>query len=164
MNSSGHVSGVALAHAAEQPDLVRAPRTVALMGDLTVLHDMNGFTVGPSEPRPDNLVVVVPNDNGGAIFEGLEAGRPGLRNFDDGTDAFDRVFGTPTGVDLGALCAGHGVAHRRVESLDELTVALDEHAEGYTEGFLVIEAVVQRSGRAALHATLRDRTTAGEPG
>lgn len=156
-------AGVALAHAAEQPDLVRAPRTVALMGDLTVLHDMNGFTVGPSEPRPDNLVVVVPNDNGGAIFEGLEAGRPGLRNFDDGTDAFDRVFGTPTGVDLGALCAGHGVAHRRVESLDELTVALDEHAEGYTEGFLVIEAVVQRSGRAALHATLRDRTTAGEP-
>ncbi|WP_376752239.1 2-succinyl-5-enolpyruvyl-6-hydroxy-3-cyclohexene-1-carboxylic-acid synthase [Corynebacterium variabile] len=151
--------GVALAHASEHPELVRAPRTVALMGDLTVLHDMNGFTVGPGEPRPDNLVVVVSNDDGGAIFETLEAGNRGLRTFDDGADAFDRVFGTPTGVDLGALCEGHGVAHRRVDDLQELIAALDEHAEGYTDGLLVIEAAVQRAPRAALHAALRERTT-----
>ncbi|WP_367273296.1 2-succinyl-5-enolpyruvyl-6-hydroxy-3-cyclohexene-1-carboxylic-acid synthase [Corynebacterium sp.] len=151
--------GVALAHASEHRELVRAPRTVALMGDLTVLHDMNGFTVGPGEPRPDNLVVVVSNDDGGAIFETLEAGNRGLRTFDDGADAFDRVFGTPTGVDLGALCEGHGVAHRRVENLQELIAALDEHAEGYTDGLLVIEAVVRRAPRAALHATLREQTT-----
>lgn len=156
--------GVALAHASEHPDLVRAPRTVALMGDLTLLHDMNGFTVGPGEPRPDNLVVVVPNDDGGAIFETLEAGRDGLRSFDDGAAAFDRVFGTPTGVDLGALCAGHGVAHRRVGTLQELIAALDEHAEGHTGGFLVIEATVQRAPRAALHAALARRTTLGAPG
>lgn len=156
--------GVALAHASEDPELVRAPRTVALMGDLTVLHDMNGFTIGPGEPRPDNLVLVVSNDDGGAIFETLEAGGPGLRTFDDGATAFDRVFGTPTATDLGALCAGHGVAHRRVEDLQELIAALDEHAEGCTEGFLVIEAVVQRGPRARLHAALRERTTLGAPG
>lgn len=151
--------GVALAHASEHPELVRAPRTVALLGDLTVLHDMNGFTVGPGEPRPDNLVVVVSNDDGGAIFETLEAGNRGLRTFDDGADAFDRVFGTPTGVDLGALCEGHGVAHRRVENLQELIAVLDEHAEGYADGMLVIEAAVQRAPRAALHAALREQTT-----
>ncbi|WP_297004432.1 2-succinyl-5-enolpyruvyl-6-hydroxy-3-cyclohexene-1-carboxylic-acid synthase [uncultured Corynebacterium sp.] len=151
--------GVALAHASECPELVRAPRTVALMGDLTVLHDLNGFTIGPGEPRPDNLVVVVSNDDGGAIFETLEAGGAGLRTFDDGVDAFDRVFGTPTGVDLGALCAGHRVSHRRVTDLPGLIAALDEHAEGYTDGFLVIEAVVQRAPRAALHAALRSQTT-----
>ncbi|HAJ53047.1 MAG TPA: 2-succinyl-5-enolpyruvyl-6-hydroxy-3-cyclohexene-1-carboxylate synthase, partial [Corynebacterium variabile] len=81
------------------------------------------------------------------------------RTFDDGADAFDRVFGTPTGVDLGALCEGHGVAHRRVDDLQELIAALDEHAEGYTDGLLVIEAAVQRAPRAALHAALREQTT-----
>ncbi|WP_052317293.1 2-succinyl-5-enolpyruvyl-6-hydroxy-3-cyclohexene-1-carboxylic-acid synthase [Corynebacterium terpenotabidum] len=153
--------GVALAHASDRPELVRAPRTVALMGDLTVLHDMNGFTIGPGEPHPDNLVVVVANDDGGAIFETLEAGNRGLRQFADGADAFNRVFGTPTGADFGALCTGHGVAHRRVESLTELSAALDEHAEGYTDGFLVIEAAVSRAPRAELHAALRAKTTLG---
>lgn len=157
--------GVALAHASAEPGLVRAPRTVALIGDLTALHDMNGFTVGPGEPRPDNLVVVVSNDDGGAIFETLESGSPDLRSFDDGSDAFDRVFGTPTGVDFGALCAGHGVAHRRVGNLPELIAALDDHAEGRTGGFLVIEAVVQRAPRAVLHERLRVATTLGaDPG
>lgn len=154
--------GIALAHASEYPDLPRAPRTVALMGDLTLLHDMNGFTLGPQEPRPDNLVIVVSNDDGGAIFETLEAGQPALRTFEDGVDAFDRVFGTPTGVDIEALCTGHGIAHRRAETLQELIAILDEHAEGRTAGFLVIEATVQRAPRARLHAVLREKTTVGE--
>lgn len=153
--------GVALAHASEHPAEVQVPRTVALMGDLTVLHDMNGFTVGPGEPRPDNLVVVVSNDDGGAIFETLEAGASGLRVFDDGADAFERVFATPTGADLGALCAGHGVAHRRVTGLAQLSAVLEEHSEGFTPGFLVVEAVVQRAPRVHLHRMLAERTTLG---
>jgi 2-succinyl-5-enolpyruvyl-6-hydroxy-3-cyclohexene-1-carboxylate synthase len=67
----------------------------ALLGDLTFLHDANGLVLGPDEPRPDLTVVVVDNDGGG-IFGLLEqAGAPG----------FERVFGTPHGVDLRALCA-----------------------------------------------------------
>jgi 2-succinyl-5-enolpyruvyl-6-hydroxy-3-cyclohexene-1-carboxylate synthase len=153
--------GVALAHASTDPEAVRAPRTVAMMGDLTFLHDLGGLNIGPGEPRPDNLVIVVSNDDGGAIFETLEAGRPGLRTFGDGRPAFDRVFGTPTGADLGALCDGFGVAHRRVGTLAELTGVLDEHAEGVTDGFLVIEAAVDRRVRAGLHDRLGRRTTVG---
>jgi 2-succinyl-5-enolpyruvyl-6-hydroxy-3-cyclohexene-1-carboxylate synthase len=131
------------------------------MGDLTFLHDAGGLNIGPGEPRPENLVIVVSNDDGGAIFETLEAGRPGLRTFDDGRPVFDRVFGTPTGADLGALCEAYGVAHRQVGSLAELSAALDEHAEGATEGFLVIEAAVDRQVRAGLHGALTRRTTVG---
>lgn len=153
--------GVALAHASTDPTAARAPRTVALMGDLTFLHDAGGLNIGPDEPRPDNLVIVVPDDDGGAIFETLEPGRPGLRSFADGRPAFDRVFGTPTGADLDALCDAYGVAHRKVGTLADLTAALDEHAEGMTEGFLVIVATVDRSVRAGLHDRLGRRTTVG---
>src|SRR5699024_3769542 len=52
-----------------------AGRTVALMGDLTFLHDVNGLLIGPGEPRPD-LTVVVVNDDGGGIFGTLEYGAP----------------------------------------------------------------------------------------
>jgi 2-succinyl-5-enolpyruvyl-6-hydroxy-3-cyclohexene-1-carboxylate synthase len=155
--------GVALAHASEQPDLVRAPRTVALMGDLTFLHDINGLSAGPGEPRPENLVIVVSNDDGGAIFETLEVGAAGLRHFDDGASAFDRVVGTPTGADLGALCAGYGVGHQRVESLQDLRLALENHAEG-AGGLLVVEAVVSREPRERMHRGITAKTTVSPAG
>ena len=152
--------GVALAHASAEPDLIRAPRTVALMGDLTFLHDINGLNIGPGEPRPDNLVIVVANDDGGAIFESLETGEPELRTFADGTDVFDRVFATPTGADLAALCDGYEVDHRRVDTVEELQAELDRHDDG-PGGLLVIEAAVNREPRARMHRDLQTRTTLG---
>ena len=66
------------------------------MGDVTFLHDSNGLVLGPDEPRPD-LTIVVVNDDGGSIFATLEQGAP------EYADRFDRLFGTPHGVDLAAL-------------------------------------------------------------
>ena len=63
----------------------------ALLGDLTFLHDANGLTIGPDEPRPD-LTIVVLNDDGGGIFATLEHGAP------ERADRFERIFGTPTGT------------------------------------------------------------------
>ena len=76
----------------------------ALLGDLTFLHDANGLLVGPDEPTPD-LTVVVVNDDGGGIFTTLEPGAP------ERAADFERVFGTPTGTDLAALCRAHGIRH-----------------------------------------------------
>ena len=79
--------------------------TVALLGDLTLLHDATGLVVGPDEPRPD-LTIVVLDDRGGGIFSLLEQGAP------EHAAAFERVFGTPHTVDLTALCAAMGVPTR----------------------------------------------------
>jgi 2-succinyl-5-enolpyruvyl-6-hydroxy-3-cyclohexene-1-carboxylate synthase len=91
--------------------------TYALLGDLTFLHDVNGLLIGPTEARPD-LTVVVLNDDGGGIFSVLEQGAP------EHAAGFERVFGTPHGADLAALCAGYRVPHVLAGDLTELRAAL----------------------------------------
>jgi 2-succinyl-5-enolpyruvyl-6-hydroxy-3-cyclohexene-1-carboxylate synthase len=131
--------GAALAHAAQG-----GGPAYALLGDLTFLHDANGLVLGPDEPRPDLTVVVVNND-GGAIFGMLEQGGP------EHADAFERVFATPHGVDLAALCASTGTPHVRVEDL----VALDD-ALVPAAGLRVVEVRTDRAAALAL-----DRAVAG---
>ena len=128
--------GVALARAGEP--------VYAVLGDLTFLHDANGLLVGPDEPRPD-LTVVVVNDDGGGIFTTLEPGAP------ERTDGFERVFGTPTGTDLAALCAAHGVGHTRAASADELAAEVARRPEGLR----VVEVRVDRATHRRAHADLR---------
>ncbi len=126
-------------------------RTYALLGDLTFLHDANGLVLGPAEPRP-NLTVVVVNNDGGAIFGLLEQGGEAH------AQAFERVFGTPHGVDLEALCRATGTPHALVRTRDQLRVAL--HGGG--SGARVVEVRTSRTDaveldravRAAVRATL----------
>ncbi|MGE3285876.1 MAG: 2-succinyl-5-enolpyruvyl-6-hydroxy-3-cyclohexene-1-carboxylic-acid synthase [Pseudonocardia sp.] len=115
----------------------------ALLGDLTLLHDMTGLVSGPEEPRPD-LTLVVLNDRGGGIFGLLEQGAP------EHADAFERVFGTPHDVDLVALCAAFGVTHRACTDLAELPDLLAP-----APGVRLVEVRAERAGLRAGHAALR---------
>jgi len=142
--------GVALATQAAHPDEPRAPRTVALLGDVTFLHDVGGLLIGPNEPHPENLTIVVANDDGGGIFETLEIGAEPLRA------SFERAFGTPHGASICELCAGYGVAHREVTSLRELLDALMDTTEAPL-GLSVIEARTTRTTRRALHRALQGK-------
>ena len=119
-------------------------RALALVGDVTFLHDATALVLGPDEPRPD-LTIVVVNDDGGSIFAMLEQGDPAY------ADRFDRLFGTPHGVDLAALCAATRTPHWRVDSLAEL-----EHALANPNGGIeVVEAVVRRDNRRDLDERIR---------
>ena len=81
--------------------------TRVLLGDLALLHDVGSLLLGVGEPRP-HLQVVVGNDGGGTIFDGLEVAGTAP------APAFDRVLYTPQSVDLAALGAGVRLApHRR---------------------------------------------------
>lgn len=118
--------------------------TYALVGDLTFLHDSNGLVRGADEPAPD-LTVVVVNDDGGGIFGLLEPGAP------QHADVFERVFGTPHGVDLGRLCTATGTPHEVVATRAELRAAVAQEPKGLR----VLEIRVDRSGHAAANAALR---------
>ncbi len=123
-------------------------RTVAFMGDLTFVHDASGLLIGPAEPRPRNLTIVVANDDGGGIFGLLEQGQRRLRGAEF-NDAFERVFGTPHRTDIASVCAGFGVAHRRVE-LAGLPAALAEESAGLQ----VIEVPTDRDRLRELHGAI----------
>ena len=119
-------------------------RTVALIGDLTFVHDSSGLLIGPTEPTPQRLTIVVSNDNGGGIFELLEQGDPRF------SDVSSRIFGTPHDVDVGALCRAYHVDCRQVE-VDALAAALDEPSTGMR----VIEVKADRSSLRQLHASIK---------
>lgn len=119
--------------------LAAAAPTVLLCGDLSFVHDIAGLVIGPGEPRPE-LRIVVADDDGGSIFATLEYGRAEFRG------SFERVFATPTGLDLVALAAAYGVPAKRVRTESELSAALSEPIMGID----VIVATVDRAGRAAL--------------
>ena len=119
-------------------------RTVALIGDLTFVHDSSGLLIGPTEPTPRQLTIVVSNDNGGGIFELLEQGDPRF------SDVSSRIFGTPHDVDVGALCRAYHVESRQIE-VDELESALDEPGAGMR----VLEVKADRSSLRQLHAAIK---------
>jgi 2-succinyl-5-enolpyruvyl-6-hydroxy-3-cyclohexene-1-carboxylate synthase len=114
----------------------------ALMGDLTFLHDSTGLVIGPDEPRPD-LTIVVVNDDGGGLFTLLEQGAA------EHAPVFDRVFGTPHGVDLAALCAATSTTYVRSDSLDGLRAAL-----AAPDGIRVVEVRTDRTRTRDLHGRL----------
>ncbi len=138
----GTVSTAIGAALADQRSSVGA--AYALVGDLTFLHDSTGLMLGPDEPRPDLTVVVVNND-GGAIFGLLEPGEPGR------AAAFERVFATPHGVDLAALCAATRTPHRRVTTAADLHAALAVPPSGVQ----VVEVTVDRRPTRARQEELR---------
>lgn len=107
--------GIALA--SQSADARGVGVTRVLLGDLALLHDAGGLLVPRGERRP-RVQVIVGNDGGGTIFDGLEV----AASADPG--AFDRLMYTPHDVDLASLAAAYGWQHQRVPGRGALDQAL----------------------------------------
>ncbi len=118
---------------------------VALMGDLTYLYDRNGLVLGPDEPRPDLIVVVVDNDGGGIFSMLPQAGVAG----------FERVFGTPHSLDLIADATAAGIPATAVATASELDAALEP-----APGLRLVRVRTDRDATAELHRALQKAVTA----
>ncbi|MEI5584373.1 MULTISPECIES: 2-succinyl-5-enolpyruvyl-6-hydroxy-3-cyclohexene-1-carboxylic-acid synthase [unclassified Agromyces] len=99
--------------------------TRALIGDLTLLHDVGSLLIGDGEHRP-RVLVVVGNDGGGTIFDALEVAASAP------PEAFDRVQYTPQRVDLARLAAAYGWQYRTAATRGELDEALGTAVTGPT--------------------------------
>ncbi len=89
-------------------------RTVALLGDLTFLHDVSGLVNLPEVP----CTFVVLDNGGGGIFSFL----PQAATLEPAV--FERVFGTPPTSDISAVARGFGLPVHEVSALSQLDSAL----------------------------------------
>ncbi|MFN2607351.1 MAG: 2-succinyl-5-enolpyruvyl-6-hydroxy-3-cyclohexene-1-carboxylic-acid synthase [Acidimicrobiales bacterium] len=117
----------------------RQSPVAALCGDLTFLHDLGGLVGAPAR-HLDATMVVVDNDGGG-IFSFLpQAADP---------EHFERLFGTPHGLDLVAVAAAFGVPARRITAAANLVPAVhDARAAG---GLQVVVVPTDRAANVARH-------------
>ncbi|WP_341958294.1 2-succinyl-5-enolpyruvyl-6-hydroxy-3-cyclohexene-1-carboxylic-acid synthase [Microbacterium sp. LWH13-1.2] len=112
-------TGIALAsQAGGAPGVTRV-----LLGDLAFLHDVGALLLPPDEDEP-RLQVVVGNDGGGTIFDGLE-----VASTADRAD-LDRAFYTPHTVRLEKLALAYGWEYQRVTTRTALDQVLTTPAGG----------------------------------
>ncbi|MET0813146.1 MAG: 2-succinyl-5-enolpyruvyl-6-hydroxy-3-cyclohexene-1-carboxylic-acid synthase [Microbacterium sp.] len=107
--------------------------TRALLGDLTLLHDVGALLLPPGEREP-RIQVIVGNDGGGTIFDGLEVA--GVA----GRGAMDRVLYTPHTTRLEHLALAYGWEYQRVTT----RVALDQALTSPVGGRQLIEVPLER--------------------
>jgi 2-succinyl-5-enolpyruvyl-6-hydroxy-3-cyclohexene-1-carboxylate synthase len=110
---------------------------VLLTGDLALLHDANGFLLGPK--FRGSLTIVLINNGGGGIFEHLPVARF--------NPPFEEFFATPQQIDFRKLCAAHGVAHVRVRDWAHFTRLVSRLPK---RGLRVLELRTDRKRDAAL--------------
>jgi 2-succinyl-5-enolpyruvyl-6-hydroxy-3-cyclohexene-1-carboxylate synthase len=125
-------SGIGAAHATGRP-------TTIVTGDLGLLHDVGGLAA-LRDVDTDVRLVVIDNDGGG-IFSFLPQAQV-LAN-----DEFEALLGTPRGVDSARAADLFGLAHRRLETLDQLPDVL-------AAGTGIVDVQVERAGNTDLHARL----------
>lgn len=112
-------TGIALASQASGA----AGATRLLLGDLALLHDVGAFLLPPAEHEP-RLQVIVGNDGGGTIFDGLEVAKLAS------TDDLNRVLYTPQTVRLEQIATAYGWEYLRVTTRAALDQALTSPVGG----------------------------------
>lgn len=116
-------------------------RVAALSGDLSLLHDVGSLIW--SSRRGCDLVLVVLNNDGGAIFSLLpQRDLPEL----------EPLFVAPHGLELEPVCRAAGAGHALLLEAEDLPTALERaFREG---GVQVIEVPTSRAGMIELRAEL----------
>jgi 2-succinyl-5-enolpyruvyl-6-hydroxy-3-cyclohexene-1-carboxylate synthase len=109
--------------------IVHPGKVVALLGDLTFFHDMNGLLLA----KQANAVIVLLNNAGGGIFRQLSQARLEQAQF-------ERYWLTPTGLDFSLVAQLYGLGFERIHGADGFAAAFD-HALGQ-ERTCVIEVML----------------------
>ncbi|MDQ3679344.1 MAG: 2-succinyl-5-enolpyruvyl-6-hydroxy-3-cyclohexene-1-carboxylic-acid synthase [Actinomycetota bacterium] len=114
----------------------------ALIGDLAYLYDVNGLLVPPGNGQTACTMVVVDNDGGG-IFSFL----PQAAELPP--DRFERLLGTPHGLDLCAVAHAHGARGDEARSLVQLAELMAAGQE--RGGANVVVVRTERAANVAVH-------------
>ncbi|NJC58299.1 2-succinyl-5-enolpyruvyl-6-hydroxy-3-cyclohexene-1-carboxylic-acid synthase [Brevibacterium marinum] len=104
--------------------LALGEQVVLVIGDVAMLHDAGGLLTPSAEEEGDVLIVVL-NDDGGAIFSGLEHSQDHVAPY------LKRYFTVPHGRDFEDLAAAYGWGYALVSELDEFIAEFGNTQVGF---------------------------------
>ena len=116
----------------------KKPVTI-LLGDLSLLHDLNSLALGRQVTTP--LVIVVINNDGGGIFSFLP-----IAAYED---VFEPFFGTPHGLSFSAAAGMFGYTYHNPTSCAEFRKMYSMAIQ--TKGLTLIEVNTERGQNRKLH-------------
>jgi 2-succinyl-5-enolpyruvyl-6-hydroxy-3-cyclohexene-1-carboxylate synthase len=132
------VLSTALGVAARTP----AEPVVLVIGDLSFYHDLNGLLAAKLHGL--QLTVVLVNNDGGGIFSFLPQA--------DYPEHFERLFGTPLGLDYAPTVAMYGGRFARASTWEAFRA---EVAAGlHMSGVRVVELRTERASNVTMHRAL----------
>jgi len=120
--------------------------TLGLIGDLAFFHDMNGLLMA----REVNAIIILFNNNGGAIFQHLPQA---------GLSEFERVWKTPTHLDFSKVAELYSLQHQQVSAVDEFDHALKKTLK--ENGVRVIEYLIDADESLQAHRRYWEAVAAG---
>ncbi len=115
-----------------------------LIGDLALLHDMNGLLA--SKLQASDMTIVVMNNDGGGIFSYLPQSKE--------ERYYEELFGTPTGIQFKAAADMYDAEYFSAETVEELQSALRTPKE---KPVRIIEVATNRSNNVTVHRKLWSR-------
>jgi 2-succinyl-5-enolpyruvyl-6-hydroxy-3-cyclohexene-1-carboxylate synthase len=117
---------------------------IALVGDVSLFHDLNALGTMAQLDLP--LTIVVVNNNGGGIFHFLAHADPARMD----RDTFETYLGTPHGTDFVAVGRSLGIDSQRIDSREQLAEALRKPPARPR----LLELRTEREQNAALHRSI----------
>ncbi|MEO7369085.1 MAG: 2-succinyl-5-enolpyruvyl-6-hydroxy-3-cyclohexene-1-carboxylic-acid synthase [Gemmatimonadaceae bacterium] len=112
---------------------------VLVIGDLALYHDMNGLLAAKLHDLDVTIVVI--NNDGGGIFSFLPQAAH--------DEHFEKLFGTPHGLDFEPAADLYGAVYRRADDSASLRKAVAEGVAG--KGLHIIEVRTDRARNVELH-------------
>ena len=118
--------------------------TVLVLGDLSFFHDLNGLLA--SRLYELNLTIILINNDGGGIFSFLpQAAHP---------EHFEKLFGTPTGLNFRPVVEMYGGRFQRVDNWESFRKVVKQGL--HSSGLDVIEIPTERTSNVKMHRQLWD--------
>ncbi len=121
-------------------------RTVALLGDLSFLHDAGALVLAAQQNHDCTFVVI--DNGGGGIFEFLPQATSVER------ERFEMLYGTRQSVDIVRLCEAHGL---RVALTDSVSTIASSALEFLRSGGVSVVVIrTDREANVGIHRTINE--------
>ncbi len=116
---------------------------IALVGDLSFYHDMNGLLIAKQLKKSGhNATIIIINNNGGGIFNYLPQNQ---------LDDFDKLWKTEIDLDFQHSARLYDLDYYRIENLDELETKLPEAISH--SGIQLVEIIIDQQTSVKCHKT-----------